>query len=770
MQADDQVDVDVVTAGIIPASDIHSASASIAGSEPTPTTNASTITASPDPSIFAGGHSSTTAGAAPTDNANWINKIEADVTLTEGASGSSSSPTVVPKHNADGNASSSEDPSVVHDTSQDELSSASLSFSSNASDAGPGSHARFVEPSSYVVGLLTSPKLSDPPSPLPEIDQGLLIELGLDQAANGGGVINPPSPLAKPSTRNLRKRAGDGDENGQVKRKRNKPNQDHKALNDLVAPKRREMTANRKSYPGTRSTSKLRKASSRRSSGQSDTVLPPTPDSSKLFQSSPTILSDEAPTPPEASTEKEMQIVDDLDISCSQNLPTTPDGTSDEPLSVPQHPDPALANQRPDGEITDAELLSLAAQFRAISEVAADNKKQPRGRPPLWAHGRQALCETLPSNHAVEGAYYQSEGRIWGAMFDAGSFERDYSGSAVVITGVGGGKQKNEEGLMVRKKDQYENLPSRALRENKRSQNPIIISVGKDNPSIHFGFKELPKNAMYAVLCWFVVTDVWHEKDSEGNIIIRCRFERLTPDMYCWFDPVQSPEPKKIGEFADPYEKECSRCRKTCQQIACEGWMCLNGICPLFWTFSNGQSPDRNQILYDPRFLQKKTKIANRTPPYPLRHELYDFSNLELARDGYSLDAKRGRYCRKCGCCGVLLDWSYWRCSNVDCDFEETIPRPIIPARMIENSAPGVTDKGTYTTLTRPTGNGPSLSRDVIEPLAQNMLQCQTIEREDGYKIVITKFPALEKTALKFIGSPTSISTRRRNMVRMICG
>ncbi|KAK5013057.1 hypothetical protein LTR39_003837, partial [Cryomyces antarcticus] len=212
--------------------------------------------------------------------------------------------------------------------------------------------------------------------------------------------------------------------------------------------------------------------------------------------------------------------------------------------STKRIPKPALAPKTPRSrKSTDRGTATVKAAYLAL--MAA--KPEPQGQPLVWAEGRQALCETLPYFRSFQGGGHTSDGTALGFLFDRHCSKHDYMDSTVVIARSGGGMKLDEEtGERVQAEDQVEKHQVRAVRDNIRQQNPVVLIVGNGNPKCP---SKIPYR--FAVLDWFKPTHVWSEK-SEGKIIIRYRFEKLNPKEPSWWTPKDRVSEDTLGQFPLP--------------------------------------------------------------------------------------------------------------------------------------------------------------------------------------------------------------------------
>ncbi|KZL86345.1 oxoglutarate iron-dependent oxygenase protein [Colletotrichum incanum] len=339
----------------------------------------------------------------------------------------------------------------------------------------------------------------------------------------------------------------------------------------------------------------------------------------------------------------------------------------------------------------------------------------PLGSPPVWAENRQALCDALPYFKAHEGSLYTKDKIIKGMLLNAFSSARDYLGTEVIITTLGGGRERDSQGDMVRVK------PARpfvleSCHTALESGTPIGIILGKCYPGLSVEIKHA-----FNVLAFFTITDMWSEKDDRSFDIHKIRLERTDRSEPSWWRFM--PEVQNSTELREfpAFRAKCSKCRNsskqvftqswTCLNAECEecfvfpvavdilkltvasnhasslawcvdchqgskavfscGWACLNQRCVNFFTFAAGV--DVNHLKYSEDFLLERT--SHQVPKQPLQPPLPDtaipgFLGTEKAmRDGI--------VCPECHRCARRMDWTKWAYEDPLCGF--TLLAPPLP-------------------------------------------------------------------------------------------
>ncbi|TKA69811.1 hypothetical protein B0A49_05860 [Cryomyces minteri] len=282
-------------------------------------------------------------------------------------------------------------------------------------------------------------------------------------------------------------------------------------------------------------------------------------------------------------------------------------------------PKTALAPKTPRSrKPTDRGTATVKAAYLALMTA----KPEPQGQPLVWAEGRQALCETLPYFRSFQGGGHTSDGTALGFMFDRHCSKHDYIDSTVVIARSGGGMKLDEEtGERVQAEDQVEKHQVRAVRDNIRQQNPVVLIVGNGNPKCP---SKIPHR--FAVLDWFKPTHVWSEK-SEGKIIIRYRFEKLNSKEPSWWTPKDCVSEDTLGQFPLPNSEHSRRDFKgwTCETAGCDFTHTLphaliapNELYDAFNPLSKGYATSRDRVISSGIVVQSQFSHNYRINRYEL--------------------------------------------------------------------------------------------------------------------------------------------------------
>ncbi|KAK2032947.1 hypothetical protein LX32DRAFT_660923 [Colletotrichum zoysiae] len=291
----------------------------------------------------------------------------------------------------------------------------------------------------------------------------------------------------------------------------------------------------------------------------------------------------------------------------------------------------------------------------------------PIGSPPVWAENRQALCDALPYFKAHEGSVYTKDKLIKGMLLNAFSSVRDYLGAEVIITTLGGGREKNSQGNLVRVKQARPFVLESCLTAMK-SGTPIGIILGKHYPGLSVEMKHA-----FNVLAFFSITDVWSEKDERGFVIHKIRLEKTDRSVPSWW------QLKSELTIASKHASSlvwCVDCHQGSKTVFSCGWICLNQKCAKFFTFPAGV--DTSQLTYSEDFLLERT--SHQAPQQPLQPPLPDIPMPGFL--GTEKAMRDGIVCPECHRCARRVDWTKWTYEDPLCHF--TLFAPPLPLPLIE--------------------------------------------------------------------------------------
>lgn len=336
---------------------------------------------------------------------------------------------------------------------------------------------------------------------------------------------------------------------------------------------------------------------------------------------------------------------------------------------------------QPSSETAEPDLVSLSIAL--THKLPISQKPLPRGQPEIWADERWDLCESLRGLYnSRQGSYGGKEGVARSFMLDATSHQRDFMDEDVIILRASGDMEKDGKGAMKQKQDQGDKPQVHAMINAINQQSPLAVICGDRNSLAPC---KMPHK--YNSLDWYKPTDVWMEKDEFK--VFKYRLERLDPTTVTgWWVPENHQPIVKLGSLEPPLKQCCGSCQTTFAQIYLCGWMCFNGKCDAFWTLPDGSKPDPAQLLYDPRFLKKKTSWTHEKPPSTFSYPLYKAS--AIAGEDYKVQNLNGMTCPECGKCNTRTKWAGWECSG--CGFQHMPKINILPASAVQDQNFLVTD------------------------------------------------------------------------------
>ncbi|KAI1104536.1 hypothetical protein F4804DRAFT_351906 [Jackrogersella minutella] len=257
---------------------------------------------------------------------------------------------------------------------------------------------------------------------------------------------------------------------------------------------------------------------------------------------------------------------------------------------------------------------------------------------------------------------------------------RDYFGSQVIITTIGGGRERDvTNNQTIRTKDQTKKHPYYKALNNGLQQQLAIVGIAGARNSL---FPVKPPYE-FNVLDHFHVTDIWPEHISAAGDtvakVFKVRLEKVNLTSRSWWAPKGANSLEagefEIGEYSCA-SRDCATCKTASKEMYKQGWTCLNDDCPMFFNFAVPVVTD--ELQYNDDFLRERRQYNGGQ----LRHELRP--PLPTIDDDTFSSAKRfkkGVVCDKCGCCCRRLHWWGWECENkVLCDFTHQVPvKPVEP-------------------------------------------------------------------------------------------
>ncbi|KAI8282352.1 hypothetical protein K4K59_007998 [Colletotrichum sp. SAR11_240] len=330
---------------------------------------------------------------------------------------------------------------------------------------------------------------------------------------------------------------------------------------------------------------------------------------------------------------------------------------------------------------------------------------------PVWADNRQALCDSVGYYKAHESSMYTNSKIARGILINKHVSVRDMLSAEVVITTIGGGRKKNNDGVYVRTESgaATEGLVKAAIAA-KEQYLPVAVILGDQYP-----LASLKPNHVYNVLDFFSITDIWSEVDtstSDGVSIWKVRLEKTDRSTLSWWEPESQPTASTPGfplmprtctscntdsnqifsqawtclngrcdaafvfasnirvqdlTFASPCAAHlawCRHCHEGSKTIFADGWTCLNKTCEAYFEFPAGVV--KESLTYSENFLQERTN--NVLPAgFLLKPNLPGTAaNGSMGTEKYM---RVGMVCPKCGCCSRRKFWTGWAYEASDCDF-----------------------------------------------------------------------------------------------------
>ncbi|KAL2017379.1 hypothetical protein VTK56DRAFT_2259 [Thermocarpiscus australiensis] len=304
------------------------------------------------------------------------------------------------------------------------------------------------------------------------------------------------------------------------------------------------------------------------------------------------------------------------------------------------------------------------------------------GEPLVWANGRGSLCEALPYFRAFKGSLHSSGLVAQGFLIDQETEHGDVFGAQVVISSVGGGREKTSAGAMVRTRSSSDTATNVRSFKNAYELKSLVAVIAGENQPLYPCQPPHP----YAVLGYFHITDMWKAKQiPEGTQnaieIWRVRLEKadLTEPSWWVADSKDATLPDVPGDenLAAPVVT-CQKCGQPSKEIFTAGWFCLNHQCDEYYTFPNGGAINPQDLEYTKAFLCGRTHFTGEIPP--IKPAMPDDTGLH----GTELVLRRGFVCPECGCCNRRVYWNRWVCENKACQFTRQAHMRPYPQTLLE--------------------------------------------------------------------------------------
>ncbi|KAK1470413.1 hypothetical protein CCUS01_17443 [Colletotrichum cuscutae] len=332
-------------------------------------------------------------------------------------------------------------------------------------------------------------------------------------------------------------------------------------------------------------------------------------------------------------------------------------------------------------------------------------KAEPFGEPPVWAATRQALCDALPYYKAHQSSAHTNNKTMVGFLLGGFPTIRDRMDAEVIITALGGGRERDVDGNMIRVKESFERNLSSAQASMMKAM-PVGVILDKNYPGLSIATEH-----KYSVMAFFTITDIWSEKEANGQFCHKIRLEKIDRSAPSWWQAkAEVQHTVNPQEFSD-VRQSCSKCLKmskqyfiqgwTCLNAHCEesfifssetdimglvaashcsatlawcidchqhcktvfsaGWTCLNRKCKNFFMFPAGV--DVARLEYSESFLQERTTFQ--LPKQPLQPNLPSMKG----HLGTENTMRQGIVCPQCHGCSRRIEWTHWACENPVCNF-----------------------------------------------------------------------------------------------------
>ncbi|KZT61992.1 hypothetical protein CALCODRAFT_304930 [Calocera cornea HHB12733] len=214
--------------------------------------------------------------------------------------------------------------------------------------------------------------------------------------------------------------------------------------------------------------------------------------------------------------------------------PSTVEGRSNLQWSLLDSGNGDTPLENPNNATTSQTSPSRIFSSRASNSAAPDSRPLIEYKPPIWAFGRQAICESLPYFRTTgSGCYFR--GKVArGYLIDGCPSERDMWGSdgRVIVSHGGGHSELGADGNMELRSDQKEDdARISALLSTMREKEPIVLLVGRKS--------QLPPWRMecdYAVLGYYIIVAFWMEKEGDrGANRFKLKFQWLPSQGEPWW-------------------------------------------------------------------------------------------------------------------------------------------------------------------------------------------------------------------------------------------
>ncbi|KAK1710416.1 hypothetical protein BDP67DRAFT_595609 [Colletotrichum lupini] len=288
-------------------------------------------------------------------------------------------------------------------------------------------------------------------------------------------------------------------------------------------------------------------------------------------------------------------------------------------------------------------------------------KAEPFGEPPVWAATRQALCDALPYYKAHQSSAHTNNKTMVGFLLGGFPTIRDRMDAEVIITALGGGRERDVDGNMIRVKESFERNLSSAQASMMKAM-PVGVILDKNYPGLSIATEH-----KYSVMAFFTITDIWSEKEANGQFCHKIRLEKIDRSTPSWWQAKAEVQHTTdiMGLVAASHRSAnlawCIDCHQHCKTVFSAGWTCLNRKCKNFFMFPAGV--DVARLEYSESFLQERTTFQ--LPKQPLQPNLPSMKG-HLGTENIM---RQGIVCPQCHGCSRRIDWTHWAYENPVCNF-----------------------------------------------------------------------------------------------------
>ncbi|GAA5905246.1 uncharacterized protein JCM6883_006331 [Sporobolomyces salmoneus] len=323
-----------------------------------------------------------------------------------------------------------------------------------------------------------------------------------------------------------------------------------------------------------------------------------------------------------------------------------------------------------------------------------DVKIRANGRPPIWAVGRQELCESLSYFKSYQGGHYDRAERCHGYLLDGfpSANDRCEQNGKVIISHGGGNSRATSAGYVLHSSQERQGVRMRALQNCLDQQVPVILLAGNQYsffPKLQeMGLKEGGNEVRYAVLGAYFVTHIWAEGEpvidssappdaskEEYFVRFKVRFEWVESQGTPWFHNVIGKEPDSFPAQSNPPPSQvtCSLCRTTHRAIYKGGITCYNETCRNFFRLPTGRMLPPSDLLYDSSMLNlSPNPPQNALLPQPIQPQTLQSLASSPSIRNYSRAAWRGFGCSECGRLSSRSEWLKLNCQECGAEVDAT--------------------------------------------------------------------------------------------------